>query len=204
MQIISSGLQGFFTGASLIIAIGAQNAFVLKQGLSGRYLFLTALICSLIDAGLISVGVLGFASMVNTHPLALQLALVFSIVFLFLYGCMSFKSAFSGHYLEVERSQDHSRSLAKTIMIILTLSLLNPHVYLDTVVLIGSVAAQLQPELRCYFALGAMMASFLWFFSLIYGARQLRPFLKTFRSWKVIDCLVGMTMWSIAFKLILS
>lgn len=194
-------LKGFTTSAGLIVAIGAQNAFVLRQGFLRRHLFLTALLCALIDALLILLGVLGFGQIIAAYPLTVKIAKYFAIVFLFFYGTLSLKSAFKKHSLEDR--QEHTRtSLRSTIFLLLALSLLNPHVYLDTVILLGSIAS-LQPDHeKIYFALGAIGASFSWFFALTYGSRFCAPFLQKPLAWKIIDILTTLIMWGIAITLI--
>jgi L-lysine exporter family protein LysE/ArgO len=190
-------LQGFSTGASLIIAIGAQNAFVIRQGLLRRYLLLTALLCSLIDALLITLGILGFGHLLKTYPLLIAIAKYTAIAFLLTYGLLALRSALRPKSLST--TTDSPSSLKKTILLILALGLLNPHVYLDTVILLGSIASQATS--RLHFAIGAILASFLWFFALTYGSRLLAPLLTKPTSWKVIDLTVALIMWTIALTL---
>lgn len=194
-------LKGFVSSASLIVAIGAQNAFVIRQGLLQNHLLLTALICSLIDAVLITLGVLGFGQMITTYPLLIGITKFFAIVFLFIYGIASLKSVFKSKTLENEKTDD-APSRKKTILLLLALSLLNPHVYLDTVILLGSIAAEHPLNEKLYFAIGAVGASFSWFFSLSYGSRFLAPFLCHAFSWKIIDAIIAFIMWAIALNLV--
>lgn len=195
-------LKGFFTGGSLIVAIGAQNAFVLKQGLKQRHLLLTALLCSIIDALLITLGILGFGRFVSSYPAALEVCRYFAIAYLLGYGFLSFKSAFYTSKTLSETSENPDSTKRKTVLILLALTLLNPHVYLDTVVLLGSISAQFDLSQQIYFALGAISASFLWFFSLSYGAGLLRPFFQKEIAWKIVDIAIGIVMWFIAFSLV--
>jgi L-lysine exporter family protein LysE/ArgO len=195
-------LKGFTTGGSLIIAIGAQNAFVIQQGLLRRHLFLTAFLCSLLDALLIILGVLGFGQIITEYPFAVELSKYFAIIFLIFYGTLSFKSVFKAKSLENEgKSLPNKR---KTIAILLALCLLNPHVYLDTVILLGSIASQQPIHEQLHFAFGAMIASFAWFFSITYGSRILAPFLQKPMAWRIIDGLIAITMWGIALSLLLN
>ncbi|MBS0185718.1 MAG: amino acid transporter [Proteobacteria bacterium] len=194
-------LKGFGTGASLIIAIGAQNAFVLKQGLLKNHVFVTALICALIDTLLIGAGVGGFGELVSLNPLFLTLTTWGGAAFLFCYGARSFYSVFSTQTLDV-RASSKQISLKATLLTLCALSFLNPHVYLDTVVLLGGISAQFQGEGRLWFALGAMTASFIWFFTLGYGARFLTPLFKKPIAWKILDFLIGCTMFGIAISLL--
>lgn len=193
-------LKGFASSASLIIAIGAQNAFVIRQGLLQNHLLLTALLCSLIDALLITVGVVGFGQVISTYPLLIEITKYFAIVFLFVYGAFSIKSAFKAKTLENDKEQA-TQSRKKTVLLLLTLSLLNPHVYLDTVILLGSIASQHPLEEQFYFALGAIGASFVWFFSLSYGSKFFAPLLSSAYSWKLIDLCVAFIMWAIVISL---
>lgn len=194
-------LKGFMTGGSLIMAIGAQNAFVIKQGLMRRHLFLTAMLCSGIDAILISFGVLGFGQIVSSVPLFLELAKYFAFIFLLIYGALSLKSAFTSKSLE-ELQENCLPSLKRTTLMLLALSLLNPHAYLDTVILLGSIASHLPLHEQVYFAVGAIASSFGWFFALTYGSRYLSPLLQKPIAWRIIDTLVAFMMWGIAYCLI--
>lgn len=194
-------LKGFSASGSLIIAIGAQNAFVIRQGLKRQHLLLTALACSLIDAFLIFLGVAGFGHFISLYPFFLVLMKGLAIIFLFCYGIISFRSAFKNSSLRCSIEERES-SKKKTLFSLLALSFLNPHVYLDTVILLGSIASQHPSHERLYFAFGAISASFAWFFTLTFGARILAPLLQKENSWRVIDCIVAFTMWMIAFTLL--
>lgn len=198
---VTSYLEGCATGAGLIIAIGAQNAFVLKQGILKNHVFITALICSLIDAILISIGVGGFGALLATNVLLLSLAKWGGAVFLIYYGFRSFRAVFKSESLHLERGSERP-GLKVTLLTALALSLLNPHVYLDTVVLLGSIGAQFSGSQRLFFALGAMTASFAWFFTMGYGARYLAPLFQRPIAWKILDFLIGCVMWTIAFSLV--
>lgn len=193
-------LKGFGTSASLIVAIGAQNAFVIRQSLQYQHLLLTALLCSLIDALLILLGVVGFGEIVSQYPHFLTFTTWFAAVFLFLYGLASFRSALYSKSWNLDETMRVSAK--KTIISILAFSLLNPHVYLDTVILLGSIASEQPVGEQAYFAAGAIGASFAWFFAITYGARLLAPFLQKQSVWRMIDSLIGLTMWAIAFSLL--
>lgn len=195
-------LKGFVTSGSLIVAIGAQNAFVIRQGLLQRHLLVTALLCSFIDAILITSGILGFGHKISSFPILVEAAKYFSVIFLLTYGAISLRSAFKRKSL-ADSEQIPFPSIKKTILLLLGFSLLNPHVYLDTVILLGSIATQQPAHTQIYFALGAVGASFTWFFSLTYGSRFLAPFFSKQNSWKIIDTLVAITMWAIALTLLL-
>lgn len=194
-------LKGFSTGGSLIVAIGAQNAFVIRQGLRLQHLFLTALLCSLIDALLIILGVAGFGRFISSYPFFIEVTKYFAILFLFIYGSISFKSALKKKSASFSPDEE-SPSAKKTILTLLAFSLLNPHVYLDTVILLGSIASQQPAHEQMYFAFGAIGASFIWFFAITYGARYLAPLFQKDLSWRIIESVIGLTMWGIALSLI--
>lgn len=196
--------KGFFTGAGLIIAIGAQNAFVLKQGLKKNHVFATALFCFLSDALLICLGVGGLGEIITTSPILLFIAKWGGAAFLFWFGYRAFRSMFHKESLKAENAAEpSSHSLKKTLITLAALTFLNPHVYLDTVVLLGSIGSQFELSRRAYFAIGAITSSCIWFFSLSYGARLLSPLLKNPTSWKIVDGIVGCIMWAIAVSLLI-
>lgn len=200
---LAAGASGFALGASLIIAIGAQNAFVLRQGLLRQHVFPVAVTCALIDAALISLGAGGFGRLVSTHPTATSIAAWGGVAFLAIYGGRSFLAALRPSALRAEDdSTARAASLGATLAATLAVSLLNPHVYLDTIVLLGSVAAQYPVASRLPFALGAMSASGVWFFSLAYGARLLAPLFARPVAWRVLDVVVGIVMWWVAGSLV--
>ena len=193
-------IYGFSLGFSLILAIGAQNAFVLKQGLKGEYVFLVSLICALSDALLILIGVSGFHLLVLSFPELVSIARYGGAVFLFGYGLYSVRTAWQSKHALVP-SEIKGGSWINAALTCLAFTWLNPHVYLDTVVLLGSVSSQFPDEIE-YFASGATSASFVFFFSLGYGAKFLRPVFARPRSWQILEILVGIIMWTIAVKLV--
>ncbi len=195
---------GCGTGACLIIAIGAQNAFVLKQGIMRSHVFTVALLCSIIDAALIALGVGGLGKIIASTPYLIMATKYGGAAFLFYYGLRAFRAAAQSPKLRVTQDTFDHPTLKATVLTLLALSLLNPHVYLDTVVLLGSIGAQFDPEERLLFALGAMTASFIWFFSLCYGAGYLAPLFEKPISWRILDALVGCVMWGIALSLLWS
>lgn len=200
---LSPLIEGLGIGAALIIAIGAQNAFVLKQGISQNHVLATVLICAFIDTLLIIVGISGLGQILTSNIFLLHFARWGGVVFLTYYGFRSFRAAFKTQSLEIHLGKSPLPNLKETITTALALSLLNPHVFLDTVVLLGSIGAQFSPLERPFFALGAIVASFIWFFCMGFGARYLRPFFQKPISWKILDCLIGCIMWAIALSLIL-
>ena len=190
---------GFALGLTLILAIGAQNAFVLRQGLRQQYVFVICLTCALSDAILIAAGVAGFGWMVETAPWIKPVFTWGGAVFLIFYGFMNACAAWRGGEA-LEAAENSRKSLAKTLGICLALTWLNPHVYLDTLVLLGSVSTDYPDKLA--FGAGAVFASFTFFFSLGYGARFLAPMFARPIAWRILDGLVAFTMWGIAAKLL--
>ena len=198
---LSAFLTGFFLGFSLILAIGAQNTFVLRQGILGQHVFYVALFCAVSDALLISIGVVGISfflnNFINQHS---SILFVLSAIWLSGYGVIRLLSAFkSNKTIEVEMSE--SRGLFPTISVVAILTFLNPHVYLDTMILIGSISQQFSGFNKILYALGAILASFIFFFILAYGARLLNPIMQQPSSWKILDSLIALIMFSIAFNL---
>jgi len=191
---------GFALSFSLILAIGAQNAFVLRQGLRDEHLFLVCLTCAISDALLIGAGVAGFGALARALPWVGPVMRYGGAAFLIFYGALALRAALRGG--SALRAEDNGRAGLATVMTtILALTWLNPHVYLDTFVLIGSVSAQYDDRLM--FALGAISASFVFFFALGYGARQLQPLFARPLAWVVLDLGIGLIMWAIAAKLII-
>ena len=190
----------FSLGLSLILAIGAQNAFVLKQGLKGEFVFWVCLVCALSDAVLILLGVFGFAFVSEKLPLVAECAKWGGVVFLLGYGLRSFWLA-AGDPQMLQPTGADQGSLSSVVLTCLAFTWLNPHVYLDTLILIGSVSTGFVATLG-WFALGATSASFVFFFSLGYGAAWLRPLFAKPLAWRIMDGAIGVTMWLIAYSLI--
>ncbi len=199
-----AALEGLGLGASLIIAIGAQNAYVLRQGLRRQHVFAVATLCFVIDAVLIALGAGGFASLLRSVPSLPDFAAWGGAAFLAAYSLRSFHAAVKPGRLTAENGNNSDQGLRKALLTALALSLLNPHVYLDTVILLGGIAAQYAAAERLAFALGAMLASCLWFYGLGYGARRLAPFFASPRSWRLLDGFVGCVMAAIALGLVAS
>lgn len=194
-------LTGLLLGGGLIIAIGSQNAYVLKQGLLRSHVFIICLICALSDAILITIGTTGIGKIIESHPDWLKAITWFGAAYLFIFGIISFRAALSNQTLSAAAT-DSSQNTKVIISTVLALTFLNPHVYLDTVLLIGSISSPYDSSERLYFTLGAISASFIWFFSLGYGARLLIPLFKKPSAWKVLNSLIGLLMWWIAYSLI--
>jgi len=194
-------IQGFGTAGGLIAAIGAQNAFVLSQGVRKNHHFIIALICIVCDVVFISAGIAGFGKAVSTNPTLSQLVAWGGAGFLFLYGLRSFRSALRGGSMNI--NDQTIMTLKAAIFTTLAVTLLNPHFYLDTVILLGSVSSQFHGESRLYFWVGAVSASTLWFISLSLGGQMLAPLFKKQISWQILDSLVCASMWVIAASLII-
>lgn len=197
----SAALIGFFTGFSLLLAFGAQNAFILRQGLLRQHVLPLALLFSLSDALLITAGVAGFSYVVALLP---ALPLVMSLLgagFLLVYGALRFRAAWNGRY-EAELA-GIARGLWPTLAIGAAFTWANPHVYLDTLGLIGAISTGYQEiPLKLAFGGGAILASFVFFFALGYGARLLAPALSSPQAWRWLDTGIGLTMWGLAAGLI--
>lgn len=194
-------LAGFLLGGGLIVAIGAQNAFVLRLGLLRQHVFAVCLLCALSDAVLIVLGIAGLGHLVQNSPLLLSVATYGGALFLFAYGVLAFRRALSPDAMQM--AQQSGMSLRVALSTALAFTFLNPHVYLDTVVLLGSISAQYAGDARAAFGAGAVMASFVWFFGLGYGARLLAPLFARPGAWQILDILIGCVMWALALTLLI-
>ena len=197
-------LLGLVTGLSLIIAIGAQNAFVLRLGIESRTRIIAPVvaICALSDALLILAGVLGLGALITAAPIALVVIRVLGAGFLIVYGLLAARRAIRPGALVAE-SPPGSTSLKVAITTVLALTWLNPHVYLDTVLFLGSVASQQGPSERWWWVGGAVTASILWFGGLGFGARLLRPVFARPVAWRVLDALIAIVMIALGLRLAL-
>ena len=194
-------ITGFFLGLSLIVAIGAQNAFVLRQGIIRQHIFYVALFCSIADSFLIVVGVAGvsyfFNDFINSYS---KIIFGFAALWLFIYGSLRLFSVYRANSAINTKNIDSS-TLGNAIAIIAVFTFLNPHVYLDTVVLIGSISQKFEDINIVFFAIGACSASFIWFFGIAYGAKLLAPIMQTPRNWRILDSFIASIMFIIAFNL---
>ncbi|MBY6003600.1 LysE/ArgO family amino acid transporter [Salipiger bermudensis] len=196
---MQAALAGFALGLSLIVAIGAQNAFVLRQGLMRAHVLPVCLICALSDAVLIVAGIAGFGALTQAIPGLEPAMRLFGAAFLTWYGARSLRSAWRGG--EAMGEGRAALSLRAAVLTCLAFTWLNPHVYLDTVMLLGAISAQYDQPAA--FGLGAVSASFLFFFSLGYGARALAPVFARPRAWQVLDLAMAGIMWTLAARLVL-
>ena len=202
MSAFNTLIAGFSLGLGLILAIGAQNAFVLKQGIRKHHVFWICLCCAVSDALLIVAGVGGFASLMALYPWIDTLTRYGGALFLLAYAVLSFKDAINDESAMDYSAAEKPQSLRSALLVCLAFTWLNPHVYLDTLVLIGSVSTQ-YAEQRELFALGAVTASFVFFFSLGFGARYLGPLFAKPQAWRYLNIFVGCTMLAIATGLVL-
>jgi L-lysine exporter family protein LysE/ArgO len=192
-------LPGFFTGLSLIIAIGAQNAFVIRQGLTRRYVFTVVAICTIIDASLIALGIGGLGAAIASLPWLLEVIRWFGVAYLTWFGIKSLISATKNQTMDAAGVE--SKSAGKVITTVLAMSLLNPHVYLDTVIFVGGVGNTFGDN-RWFFAYGAMLASLVWFTSIGYGAKAASRFMSKAVFWKVLDGIIAVIMFTLAITLV--
>lgn len=199
---INTLLTGAAVSGSLIIAIGSQNAFLLKCGLKKQYALSVATICFIGDILLISAGVLGIGTLLYSAPLWKDILTLGGVVFLMWYGYQSARSALKGDgYLELENS-DITQSRVKIVLMALAITFLNPHVYLDTVVILGGVTAHMKPDEKIWFVIGALIGSGVWFYGLAYLAKKLISFFSKPTTWRILDSIIACIMFGIALNLV--
>lgn len=195
-------LQGLALSLGLIVAIGAQNAFVLRQGLRREHVASVVFFCAITDALLIAAGVLGMAQALGDRPMVANALALSGAVFLAAYGWNALRRALHQNGLLANEEGD-GLTWAAAMAQAAAFTLLNPHVYLDTVLLVGSIGAQQPADLQVWFVVGASSASLLWFCALGFGARWLAPLFAKPRAWQVLDILIGLTMWALSAMLVL-
>jgi L-lysine exporter family protein LysE/ArgO len=193
--------SGMATGMALIVAIGSQNAYVLRQGIRCEYVLPLVLFCSVSDAVLILAGIGGAGALIRGNEALLQVTRYGGALFLFSYGLLAAKRAWQGSQLHLENAA--STTLAAALAACFGFTFLNPHVYLDTVVLLGSIANQRPDPARWVFGVGACMGSLVWFSALGFGARYLAPLFQTTTAWRVLDTMIALTMEAMALTLLL-
>ena len=198
---LSAFLTGFILGFSLILAIGAQNSFVLRQGLIGRHVFIVALFCSISDALLISIGVAGISIFLSNYiDLVSDWLFSISAIWLLGYGLLRLRDAINGKSVLIAKDSSVNE-LASTLSFLSVLTFANPHVYLDTVILIGTVSQQFPGNTKLAYVLGASLASFVFFFSLAYGAKFLSPIMQRPIAWRLLDSFIAFVMFILAIKM---
>lgn len=189
-------------GAALILPLGPQNAFVMNQGVRRQYYLMTAALCTLSDIVLICGGIFGGSALLNQSPLMLNLVTWGGVAFLLWYGFGALRTAFSGD-VDLASAKALKQGRWRIVATMMAVTWINPHVYIDTFVVLGSLGGQLPEEARRWFALGSASASVVWFFGLALLASWLSPLLNTSRAQRIINLLVGLVMWAIALKLAL-
>lgn len=202
-MIMLAATQGFTLTLSMIIPIGSQNSMLLTQGINKNYHLMTAALFMLYDAILISIGVLGGSLILSSNDIFFTLLTWGGIVFLLAYGAMSFKSAFVSM---ANNTAEHTNQKSIKVIVITSLivTFLNPHAYIDTVMVIGSVGGQYSGDAKIYFLMGAIFGSIVWFSSLALGAAKLSVVLAKPKVKRVIDTFIGLVMWFIAWSLLMS
>ena len=191
-------LPGFLSSLALIIAIGAQNAFVIRQGLTRKYVLLVVAICSISDASLIFLGAAGAGQLIESRPSIFEFARWFGVAYLLWFAIKSFQSAFKNQALQLGEIKSASRG--KVVVSLLGFTFLNPHVYLDTLIFLGTVAGQFGSN-RWFFALGASIASVLWFSTIGCGAKSMSRYMSKVIFWKILDLIIATVMATIAIYL---
>ena len=202
MSLLTIG-KGFVIGAGMIIPIGAQNAFILNQGIKKNFHFIAATICIICDLVLMSIGIFGGSAIINSNALLYQLITWAGIIFLTGYGALFFKSFIQGGADTITK-KNSTKSLTAVIAATLAVTLLNPHVYLDTVVIIGSISSQFANTEKVTFLLGTALASVVWFYSLAFISSKMSVWLSKDKVQRTINLSVALIMWAIATSLLIS
>ena len=195
-------IQGLIVCFGLIVSIGAQNAFLLKQGILKQHVFAVALICFLGDVFLMTVGVLGLGELISRLPVVSLLLAILGAVFLFTYGSRSFLNIFKADGA-LTQSSENITSLKRILMVTFAVTFLNPHVYIDMVAILGAIGGKLAFSEKIAFLFGALSCSFIWFFGLGYGAGFFAPYLAKRRTWQMLDFITGVIMFVIAASLVM-
>ncbi|MES2246441.1 MAG: LysE/ArgO family amino acid transporter [Pseudomonadota bacterium] len=201
-MLLSATVAGFVTGAGLIIAIGAQNAFVLRQGLQRSHVGLVVAVCALSDIALILLGVAGIGALVLEWPQLLQVLRFGGAAFLAWYGLLAAQRAWRGAGA-LAPDQGNEKSMRRVLLACLAFTFLNPHVYLDTMVLVGSLSTRYPGMVQWAFGLGACLASAVWFAALGFGARLLQPIFRKPQAWRVLDGCIAIFMLTLCLLLLL-
>ncbi|RXJ91901.1 hypothetical protein CRV01_02125 [Arcobacter sp. CECT 8983] len=200
-MILDIFLKGFIVTISLIVAIGAQNAYILKLGLLKQHVGKAVLFCIFSDIFLISLGVFGLGFFIKDNQILINSIAIFGIVFLCFYAFLSFKSAFKNESLKID-DEVKTNPLRQVLTLLFVFTYLNPHAYLDTILLIGGIGANIEDDLKLFFLLGSLSASSFWFITLGFSARFLIPLFKKPITWKILDISIGLIMLVIAYSLL--
>ena len=199
-MILYPAIEGFLLGGGLIIAIGAQNAFILRQGLLQQHVFILCLLAALFDTFLIVLGVAGMGALISSNPGLLFYVTLAGAIFLAVYAIFAARRAFAPEGLE--SAGQGAGNLTRAISTLVAFTFLNPHVYLDTFVLLGGVSGQYVDVSKLAFTIGASTASFVWFFLLGFGARPLAPVFARPSAWRVLDALIALVMATLCLLLV--
>jgi L-lysine exporter family protein LysE/ArgO len=202
VSLLGPGLQGFGFGLGLILAIGAQNVFVLRQGLKREYVFTVVAISAVLDAFFITLGAAGVGTLVANTPWLQSGAVWFGSAFLIAYGALAFRNAIRTAQHDVEQGARPMASYKAVVATTVALSVLNPHVYLDTIIVLGSIAGQFPGTARTAFGTGAVLSSLVFFTALGYGATWMAPLFERPVAWRLLDASVGVVMWAVAASLL--
>jgi L-lysine exporter family protein LysE/ArgO len=198
-MIMVPAIEGFLLGGGLIIAIGAQNAFILRQGLLRQHVFVLCLVASTSDAVLIMLGVAGVGALVQSNLELLYYVTLAGAIFLAGYAIIAARRAFKPR--EMQSTGEGVGNLNRALSVLLAFTFLNPHVYLDTVILLGGVSGQYGGSLRVAFGIGAAASSFVWFFALGYGAQWLAPLFARSSAWRILDAIIALIMTVLSISL---
>lgn len=203
-DIVSPYFLDFGTLLSLIVAIGAQNAYVLKQGIIGKFIVPIIIFCILSDILLVGLGIFGFGYIIDSAPWALEVLRWGGGAFLLWYGFSAARRSLRPSAMKVNVAQQGPQTLSKALAIAAAMTYLNPHTYIDTVVLLGSLANQQGVEGRWYYYAGCATGSTIWFIALGLGTRYLRPVFANLKAWRILDGLIALLMFFLAYKVIFS
>lgn len=201
MEQFLAAAQGFALGGSLIVAIGVQNVFVLRQAFMKKHVLPVVLFCALTDAVLVVLGALGLGALVRGSDMALRIIAFGGAAFLFWYGLQAIWRMIRPGGLEA--ANGGAQTARAAVASVAAVTLLNPHVYLDTVVLVGGISASYPPGDQLWFVIGVIAVSFVWFFALGYGGRALAPLFRNPRAWQIFDIIIAGIMWLLAWRLVL-
>ncbi len=199
-MILLPAIEGFLLGGGLIVAIGAQNAFILRQGLMRQHVFILCLLAAVFDALLIVLGVAGMGALIRSNPGLLFYVTLGGVLFLAAYAIIAARRALLP--VGLQALENGAKNLTRAVIILVGFTFLNPHVYLDTIVLLGGVSSQYSGSMRITFAAGAAVSSFVWFFSLGYGAKVLAPLFARPSAWRLLDAFIALVMATLAITLL--
>ncbi|MDR0807409.1 MAG: LysE/ArgO family amino acid transporter [Enterobacteriaceae bacterium] len=200
-MILATFITGLLTSAGLLVAIGAQNTFVIRQGIRQQYVFTVSATCFLCDILLMTLGVIGVGKLINDNKIMMITLTAVGVIFLLWYGYNSLKSAYQGNSQLIVKDDNQKETWQAVILSTLAVSLLNPNVWIDTVAIVGGISSTVQNNLKIFYLSGALAASFLWFFSIGYLASWIAKYFSRDITWRILDLLIGCYMVFMAWKL---